>query len=208
MKESRANTPNADLPVLHTRKKGRQNFGKPNMVAITINGKDSTDPANYHGPHHHPALALRTTPLSARAHVMPMVGYQPHTHYLPSLKKQLKQICRGEYVDFNVLVAPAGLGLPLTPTTKANPGLRISSLPKWFHAWNQFLLANVVYHPDLVPALLIYQARICQYAEHQDFNSVVCYDAAVRTRIANNPNMHWATSSQTNSIHSSGGRNM
>ena len=86
MKGSRANTPNADLPVLHTRKKGRQNFGKPNMVAITINGKDSTDPANYHGQLHHPALALRTTPLSARAHVMPMVGYQPHTHYLPSLK--------------------------------------------------------------------------------------------------------------------------
>ena len=119
-------------------------------------------------------------------------GGLPASHSLPAIpKKQLKQIRRGEYVDFNVLVARAGLGLPLTPTTKANPGLRVSSLPKWFHAWNQFLLANVVYHPDLVPALLIYQARICQYAEHQDFNSVVCYDAAVCTRIANNPNMHW-----------------
>ena len=85
----------------------------------------------------------------------------------------------------------ARAGLPLIPNTKSNPGLRISSLPKWFHTWNQFLLANVVYHPDLVPALLTYQARICQYAEHQDFNSVVCYDAAVHTRIANNPDMHW-----------------
>ena len=66
--------------------KGRQNFGTPNMAAITKNGKDTTDPANYHGPRHHPVLALRTTPLSARAHVMPMVGYQPHTHYPPSLK--------------------------------------------------------------------------------------------------------------------------
>ena len=84
------------------------------------------------------------------------------------------------------LVARAGS--PLTPNTKSNPGLRISGLPKWFHAWNQFLLANAVYHPD---ALLIYQARICQYAEHQDINSVVCYDAGVRTRIANNPDMHW-----------------
>ena len=45
--------------------------------------------------------------------------------------------------------------------------------------------------PDVVPALPIYQARICQYAEHHDFNSVVCYDAAVHTRIANNPDMHW-----------------
>ena len=36
------------------------------------------------------------------------------------------------------------------------------------------------------------QARIkCQYAEHHDFNTVVYYDAAVRTRIANNPDMHW-----------------
>ena len=117
-------------------------------------------------------------------------GGLPASHSLPTIpKKQLKLIRRGEYVDFNVLVARAGL--PLTPNTKPNPGLRISSLPKWFHAWNQFLLAKVVYHPDLVPALLIYQARICQYAEHQDFNSVVCYDAAVRTRIANNPDMHW-----------------
>ena len=119
-------------------------------------------------------------------------GGLPASHSLPAIpKKQLKQIRHGEYVDFNVLVARVGFGLPLTPNTKSNPGLRISSLPKWFHAWNQFLLANVVYHPDLVPALLIYQARICQYAEHQDFNSVVCYDAAVCTRIANNPNMHW-----------------
>ena len=104
-------------------------------------------------------------------------------------KKQLKQTRRGECVDFNVLVARAGL--PWTPNTKSNPGLRISSLPKWFHAWNQFLLANVVYHPAVVHVLRIYQARICQYAEHQDFNSVVCYDAAVRTKIANNPDMHW-----------------
>ena len=114
----------------------------------------------------------------------------PASHSLPAIpKKQLKQIRHGEYVDFNVLVARAGS--PVSPSTKSNPGLRISNLPKWFHAWNQFLLANTVYHPDVVPALLIYQARICQYAEHQDFNSVVCYDSAVRTRIANNPDMHW-----------------
>ena len=48
-----------------------------------------------------------------------------------------------------------------------------------------------MYHVDLVPALLIYQARIFQYAEHHDFNSVVYYDAAIRTRMANNPVMHW-----------------
>ena len=85
-KDSQTSTLNADLPVLHMQKKGHQTFRTPNMAAITINGKDSTDPANYHRPHHHPALALMTTPLSARAHVMPMVGYQPHTHYPPSLK--------------------------------------------------------------------------------------------------------------------------
>ena len=79
----------------------------------------------------------------------------------------------------------------MTPSTKSNPGLRTNSLPKWFHAWNQFLLANAVYHPEVVPTLLIYQARISQYAEHHDFNSVVYYDAAVRTRIANNTDMHW-----------------
>ena len=80
-------------------------------------------------------------------------------------------------------------GSSFTPNTKSSLGLRRSTLPKWFHAQNQFLLANAVYHSDLVPALLIYQARICQYAEHHDFNSVVYYDAAVHTRIANNPEM-------------------
>ena len=106
-------------------------------------------------------------------------GRLPAAHSLPAIpKKQLKQIRCGEYVDFNVLVAHAGSSL--TPNTKSNPGLRMSNLPKWFQAWNQFLLANAVYHLDIVPALLIYQARICQYAEHHDFNSVVYYDAAVR----------------------------
>ena len=85
-------------------------------------------------------------------------------------------------MNFNVLVAHTSASL--TPNTKSSPGLRITSLPKWFHAWNQFLHANVVYHPDLVPALLLYQARICQYPEHLGFNSVVYYDAADRTRIA------------------------
>ena len=78
IKDSQASMPNTDRPILPTWEKGHQNLRTSNMTAITVNGKDSTDPTNYHGPHHHPALALRTTPLSARAHVMPMVGYQPH----------------------------------------------------------------------------------------------------------------------------------
>ena len=134
-------------------------------------------------------------------------GRLPASHSLPTIpNKQLKQIRHGEYVDFNVLVARAGS--PLTPNTKSNPGLRISSLPKWFHAWNQFLLANVVYHPDVVTTLLIYQARICQYAEHQDLNSVVCYDAAVHTRIANNTDMHWDDQFPDEFNSFLGGRNM
>ena len=84
-------------------------------------------------------------------------------------------------MDFNVLVAHAGSSL--TPNTKSSPGLRINSLPKWFQAWNQFLFTNAVFHPDAVPALLIYQATT--------LTIVVYYDAAVRTRIANNPDMHW-----------------
>ena len=130
-------------------------------------------------------------------------GRLPASHSLPAIpKKQLKQIRHDEYVDFNGLVAQAGS--PLTSNTKSNPGLRISSLPKWFHAWNQFLLANAVYRLDVVPALLIYQARICQYAEHHDFNLVVYYDAAVRTRIVITQTCTGTTSSKTNSIHSSG----
>ena len=85
----------------------------------------------------------------------------------------------------------AHVGSSRAPDTKSSPGLRINSLPKWFHAWNQFLLANAVYHMDVVLALLIYQARICQYAEHHDFNSVVYYDGTVCTRIAGNPDIHW-----------------
>ena len=92
-------------------------------------------------------------------------------------------------MDFNVLVAHVGSSL--TPNTKSSSGLRINSPPKWFHAWNPFLLANAVYHPDVVPALLIYQARICKYAEHHDFNSVIYYDAVVCTRTANKPDMQW-----------------
>ena len=111
-----------------------------------------------------------------------------------------------KYVDFNVSVAHTGSSL--TPTTKSSPGLRITSLPKWFHAWNQFLLENTVYHPDVVPALSIYQARICQYAEHHGFNSMVYYDAAVCTRIANNPDMHWDDQFPDKFNSFLGGRNM
>ena len=109
-------------------------------------------------------------------------------------------------MDFNVLVAHTCSSL--TPDTKSSPGLRMNSLPKWLHAWNQFLLANPVYHPDVVPALLIYQARICQYAEHHDFNSLVYYDAEVRTRIADNPDMHWDDQFPDEFNSFLGGRNM
>ena len=70
-----ANMSNADMPILRTRKKGRQKFMATNMAAITVNGKVIKDPE----PPNHPALALRTKPLATRAHVMSMVGYQPHT---------------------------------------------------------------------------------------------------------------------------------
>ena len=85
-------------------------------------------------------------------------GRLPAIHSITATKNQSKQIHRGDYVDFNALVAHAGSSL--TPNTKSSPGLRIYSLPKWFHAWNQFLLANAVYHADAVSTLLIYQARI------------------------------------------------
>ena len=75
--------------------------------------------------------------------------------------------------------------------TRTTPGLRIVNLSKWLSGWNKFVQANAVFHPQLIPKLLAYQARICQYAEHHNFSSVVCYDAAVRTRIANNPDLLW-----------------
>ena len=149
-------------------------------------------PGNKYGRHHNEWTRhhrSRTTPSSSSSseddntyhkssrHVY---GRLPATHSVPA-KKQLKQIRHGEYVDFNVLVAHAGSSL--TPNTKSSPGLRINSLPKWFQAWNQFLFTNAVFHPDAVPALLIYQATT--------LTIVVYYDAAVRTRIANNPDMHW-----------------
>ena len=66
----------------HT-EEGCQKFMTTNMADITIvNRIDITDPEL----HHHPALALRTTALPTRVHVMPMIGYQPLTPYPPSLK--------------------------------------------------------------------------------------------------------------------------
>ena len=67
-----ANTTNTNMPVLRKRRKGRL---ATNMADITMNKQDITDPE----PHHHPALALRTTTPITRAHAMSMVGYQPHT---------------------------------------------------------------------------------------------------------------------------------
>ena len=74
MKESlEANTTNADMPILRTRKKGHQKFMTTNMADITMNGKDTTYPESYPEPHYHPALALRMTPLTTRAHIMPII---------------------------------------------------------------------------------------------------------------------------------------
>ena len=87
-KDSRENMPNADMPILRMWRKGHQNFRTTNMADITINGKDSTDPESYHGPHHHPALALRTTPLTTRAHVTcPRHARLPAAHSIPAIPK-------------------------------------------------------------------------------------------------------------------------
>ena len=77
-----ANSINADAPAARTWKKERQKFMTTNTAGITVNEKDITDPE----PHHHPALALRTTALTTRVQVTPMVGYLPLTPYPPSLK--------------------------------------------------------------------------------------------------------------------------
>ena len=68
---------------------------------------------------------------------------------------------------------------------------RVIDFLTWMTAWNNFVQAMMVYHPDTIPQLIAYQTTITSYSSQYTFSSWSNYDQTFRYKMVNSPSSSW-----------------
>ena len=150
---------------------------------------------------------LRTAALASRRQrdSVPYVPAQP-ADLLPALDaKIVRKIKKGEFIDLALCLpsfSPHSKAPVVTPTVNSNgdPAWRLESsvgrgkirdFSDWMVAWNAFSRCASYYFPAMTRQFLFYQSEITNLARLNNFGSVLSYDQAFRTRIANKEVLRW-----------------
>ena len=155
------------------------------------------------------ALASRRAATSvarvARVHPSPVQQILP-ADLLPAVDaKVIKKIKKGEFVDLSLCLptlSPHNKVPIMTPTINSDgdPAWKVdSSVPRgkirnfsdWVLAWNNYVRCVSYFYPELTRQLLYHQSDVTSLCRHNTFASVMLYEQAYRTRIANKEVMRW-----------------
>ena len=111
---------------------------------------------------------------------------------LPVKDSLRRKIRRGEFVQFNKLLASSQVRTGVMPKSKRATLSPIAGLDSWLEAWSIYASVVCAYTPNVAPQLFKYQAFISRCSAKFLPHAWLQYDQQFRMKLASDPKLSWS----------------